>query len=292
LGPILFNIYMSDIEAIVRPFRIISYADDSYVVVSANSLDDLIQSTQITLNEHFSWLQEIGMTCNHLKTELIIFNEDDIEINVGGSSVRSGKTMKVLGVLIDNDLNWSPYVEKILSKSRSLLFAFRYLRRHLEIKDMKFIVNAHLISRLSYACAAWSHSLSYRHKIRIRSAYFSTLRIIVRDFDRKMSRRQLLETFELEEIDTIFFKRTSVFIFKVITQLNPTNLAGKFLSKSYMNARNPERLKLFDTSKRRIGKLCLTNAAKRFVDCWDFDWLLLTLQMFKNKLHLCPNISN
>lgn len=93
-----------------------------------------------------------------------------------------------------------------------------------------------------------------------------------------------MEIFELEEIDTIFFKRTSVFIFKIITRLEPTNLAGKFLSKSYVNARNPERLKLFDTSKKRIGKLCLTNAAKRFVDTWDFDWLLISLPMFKSKL--------
>jgi len=51
-----------------------------------------------------------------------------------------------------------------------------------------------------------------------------------------------------------------------------------------MNARNPDRLKLFDTSKRRMGKLCITNAAKRFIDNWDFDWLLISLQMFRNKL--------
>jgi len=46
---------------------------------------------------------------------------------------------------------------------------------------------------------------------------FQTPHSIVRDFDRKLSRRELLEIFELEEKDNIFFKGTSVFIFKILT---------------------------------------------------------------------------
>jgi len=43
-----------------------------------------------------------------------------------------------------------------------------------------------------------------------------------------------------ESLDTIFFKRMSFFIFKIVHYLNPTQLAGIFLSiKTYINDYKP-----------------------------------------------------
>jgi len=47
--------------------------------------------------------------------------------------------------------------------------------------------------------------------------------------------------------------RVSVFVFKIITELAPTNLAGTFLAKGYFNERNPGKLSFFDTGTRRVG---------------------------------------
>jgi len=42
------------------------------------------------------------------KTEMMIFDPLDISIGVDGEIIKSTMTMKVLGVLLDNQLNWEP----------------------------------------------------------------------------------------------------------------------------------------------------------------------------------------
>jgi len=58
------------------------------------------------------------------------------------------------------------------------------------------------------------------------------------------------------------------------------------MSKSYIDERRPERVEFFNTSNSKFGKLCITNAAKKIVDTWDFDWLYLSFQEFKSRLRV------
>jgi len=80
-----------------------------------------------------------------------------------------------------------------------------------------------------------------------------------------------------------------MFVFKVITDLVPTNLAGTFLSKGYFNERAPGHLSFFDFSSRRIGGACLTNSVGRIVSKWNFDWFFMTQDDFKSNLKLSFN---
>jgi len=88
----------------------------------------------------------------------------------------------------------------------------------------------------------------------------------------------------MEDIIMILDKRTSVFIFKIFTNLSPFNLIHKLMAKSYINERQPERVNFFNTSHSKFGKLCITNAAKKIVSTWKFDRLYPTLQEFKTRL--------
>jgi len=64
----------------------------------------------------------------------------------------------------------------------------------------------------------------YILKLWIRPAYFSTFRMIFKVFEHNLSSERLLESFGLEEIFNIFFKRTFAFIFRILTLQNPTHL--------------------------------------------------------------------
>jgi len=112
----------------------------------------------------------------------------------------------------------------------------------------------------------------------------SYLMFLIKGFDYKLNRPKLLEKSGLESLDTILFKRMSVFIFNVIRNLDPTRLACEFIIRSYVNERCPDRLTLFDLSHSRIGKKSITNHAKHVVDKWNFDWLTISSNSFKSKL--------
>jgi len=63
------------------------------------------------------------------------------------------------------------------------------------------------------------------------------------------NREHLLDKMGLEHIDSMLFKRTSMFVFKNFYTMSPRNLAGKLLNKSCINDRTPERLTMFEISK-------------------------------------------
>jgi len=115
LGSVLYNIYTSGIEDVVYPCKFVIYADNSYIIVSGKSSEELSRLLELTICNHFRYLESIGMICNLSKTELV-FGVDKLKIKIGDSWIRSSEYMKVLGVLLDNKLSWE-HVEKVLDQT-------------------------------------------------------------------------------------------------------------------------------------------------------------------------------
>jgi len=289
LGPVLFNIYMSELRAVIDPCKLVSYADDSYIVVSyivvsADSKEELEIVITGKLKEHFEWLRSIGMKCNMAKTELMVFGKDDLIVKCENSEIRSSESMKILGTTVDRDLEWEPHITKMLAKVRSMVFSLRHIRQHLSLEDTAKVIRAQIISRLTYWSPVWSSAINYKLKSKIRSVYYLIIRTALRDFNLKMNRGEMLQSIKLENIDDILFKQTSVFIFNIINNLSPTLLTSVVLSKSYFNERHPDRISFFDTSKSRLGRKCITNVIKNYTENWNFDWFGISKYEFKTKL--------
>jgi len=224
------------------------------------------------------------MVCNESKTEFMVINHEEINITVNGSMIESCNAMKVLGLTIDYNLGWETYINKVVSKLRSLSFALRYVRQHLSVQEMVPIINAHVISRIAYGAPVWQHNISFRQRAKLRSSYFRIIRLLLRDFNVRLSRSELLKRSGLLGLDTILYRRASVFIFNIIHQLEPTELATKLLSKGYYNDRSLGRLKFFDSSLTRSGRKCVTNAVSTMVEKWPDDWFFMSPNQFK--IHL------
>jgi len=62
-------------------------------------------------------------------------------------------------------------------------------------------------------------------------------------------------------------------------------LVGEQLSKSYFNERYPSRMRFYDKSKTKIGKVCVTNTAKSYSEKLKFDYSGVPIESFKKKLH-------
>jgi len=193
--------------------------------------------------------------------------------------------MKVLGIVVDSELNWNSQVDKMISRCRSYLYPLRYLRRHLSLNEIAIIIQAHVTSHLTYCSPVWYHGLNFKQREKIKSIYYKILRVLVRDFSFRLNRTGLLKKTNLEDIGVIYTKRSSVFLFKIIQTLEPTNLACFLLSKCYENERSLGKLSFFDTSQNRIGKKAFSNSARETVSKWRFDWMGMTIEAFKERLH-------
>jgi len=164
------------------------------------------------------------------------------------------------------------------------LYALRYLRKHLDLKDTIKIFQSHIVSILTYGSPVWSHRINYKTRERLKSFYYHTLRVLARDFNFTLNRVGLLKATLMEDINIILTKRVSMFLVKILKNLTPTTLAGILISKSYENERNLGQLTFFDCSNCKISKSAISNAAKTIVEKWRFDWVYLSVDEFKIRL--------
>lgn len=210
------------------------------------------------------------------------FFHQSIDLKVGDINIKSSETMKILGVIMNKSLTLIAHVEKIIQSCKKL--TLRYLQNSVSTEVLKDVVRAQVVSKISYISLAWSHRISFSLRVKLRSAYYKILRNVVRDLDFKLNRKSLLISTGQESIEVIFEKRTSQFLFKLITFISPSNLETTWLSECYFNERNSDRLSFFDTSWTRFSKACITNAAKRRTENWKFGWLSQIPAIFKHSL--------
>jgi len=285
LGPFLFNLYTSELSRIISPWQTIAYADDAYVIINDKDEKNLIENFKITMTKHEKWLKSIGMISNRSKTEALIFGGDNIkEIEIEGVKIEFKDTMKMLGIWVDKNLRWNTHVEKTISKCRSLGYAFRFLNKYLSRKEMRQMFLSHFVGRLTYGGPVWYLGTNFKQKQSIKSVYFKQIRIILRDFNRKLNRERLAGTLGVGNPDQLFFSLTSGFLFNILTSCFPTDLFESLLSRSYFNERNEGCMLFFRDSVSRTSWSNITTVAHEVAQKWNFSWINISKYVFKNKI--------
>ena len=115
----IISFYVRGLEEVLfhSDARIITFADDSYVILESDNIEDLKTKSEECLKDHDSYLRSLGMWTNKSKTEAIIFNNRyiDLELRLDDQVITTGKTMKVLGLISSQNLNWTAHIEKVES---------------------------------------------------------------------------------------------------------------------------------------------------------------------------------
>jgi len=104
LGPKMFTMYMSGLPGVLLSdsVNMVVYADDSYMISTADSRDELISLTELIMSKHVEWLRNVAMIVNATKTEMVYFMSDELlKITLDGSTITSSELMNVLGVTFD-----------------------------------------------------------------------------------------------------------------------------------------------------------------------------------------------
>ena len=123
LGPLLFNIFLSDLFLIVKDVNIASYADDNTLYDSCDTIEEVISSLQSSSKKLFQWLSDNQMKGNTEKCHLIMSTDQSVNFQLGGSLIERSDCEKMLGVKIDYKLNFDKHVKTLCSKANNKLRA-------------------------------------------------------------------------------------------------------------------------------------------------------------------------
>jgi len=272
LGPKIFNLYCADLIDSISEGHLVSYADDSYVIVSAKDEQQLVEKTKSVLKNHIKWLKDNGMVCNVSKTEVMVMNSSSlINLDIDGHQITSSNCMKVLGIVFDDALSWTTHVEKTTAKCARMLHGLKHIRRTLNLSQAKQVITSYFFSVLFYGCEVWYHKhLSFFLKQRVRSAHYRALRLV---FGKRLTR---------DEIDMISGRASpdewsnyalAKTVIQTVKAMMPCRLYVDLMSNSYSERRSPGRLFFHDDSARKIGRQVLKNRLSVLSRQIKFDWL-------------------
>jgi hypothetical protein len=152
IGPKLFSMYCGGLSRIICE-RVIWYADDSYVLLVGNDIEELKERASTTMKKHVEWFTTIGMVVNVDKTEAVIFSKSYVSpilLTVNGESFSTRDTMKVLGVTFDSKLKWDVHVNNVVKSAKSNIHGLCILRRNLSEKLYLKILTSQFFAKMYY----------------------------------------------------------------------------------------------------------------------------------------------
>ena len=192
LGPRLFTLYMGRLGEALGDAEVVGYADDTYVIVSGDSLEDILTKTGRISSSHVQYLESLGMVVNKSKTEIVIFNKapyQAIIVDFAGSSVTASTGMKALGVTLTHNLSWDTQIASAISKSQGKLSLLRKIQPVITMEQFLRIASSQIFSTLYYASTVWLNSTTTsRQTKRIESFHYWVLRVACRDFKARRQR--------------------------------------------------------------------------------------------------------
>ena len=159
LGPLFFLLFINDLAFIITLICKM-FADDTTLYESSEDLEFLIQSFKKKLEPFIDWCKFNKLDINWSKTFFMFVTNKHIkkkipkEIEINGVMVQVVESFKLLGVTIDNKLNFNKYSADIRTVINRKLFSIKklfYLATSVKIQFFKtFILPYFSLSLLIY----------------------------------------------------------------------------------------------------------------------------------------------
>ena len=120
LGPLLFILYINDIENVSDILYPILFADDTSLCHAHTCFNTLIEEINIEIQKNLDMFPYQQTFLKHQKVYFIIFtpkgktyNINSALIQVDGNKIKHVKFTKFLGIFIDEHLSWTTHIDNL-----------------------------------------------------------------------------------------------------------------------------------------------------------------------------------
>ena len=153
----MFLVYINDLNQALKLCKVHRFADDTNLIRFSKSVYRLNKYVNLDFKNLTYWLNANRISLNVKKTELVIFKhqrkklDSPIKIKLSRKRLYPSKSVKYLGIKIDENLNWKQHIHDIaikLNRANALLPIIRnYVNKH----SLRTIYFAIFDSHVNYA---------------------------------------------------------------------------------------------------------------------------------------------
>lgn len=164
LGPVLFNLYMSDLPSL-EDTTVSMFADDTALAVQNYDINEAAATLQTSLDRLSAWLDRWKLKLNPTKCQAKIFTlrrpRDPNNLIISGEEIQwnpPDSGIKYLGVYLDRKLTFGIHINRKLNECYTrlrILYPIMNRKSPLRIQCAVLLYQSVLRPILTYACPVW-----------------------------------------------------------------------------------------------------------------------------------------
>ena len=226
LGPLLFNIYLSDLFLFTYDSNIANYADDNSPYACNKDIESVISRIEEDSKILLKWVANNALKANPDKFHLLLSHPDEaISVNVDGYQITNSKREKLHGITIDTNLSFNEHVSGLCAKASQKLHALARVSKYMDTDKLRLIMKAFVNSQFGYCPLVWMfHSRSLNN--RINKIHERALRIVFKDKNATFS--ELLQRDGSVTIHERNIQALATEMFKVFNGISPSIIKDVF----------------------------------------------------------------
>ena len=158
LSPLLFLILMSDLNLHTKG-HLSNFADDTQLIVFEDTAEKAKETASTEANAIIRFFEGVKL-CNNADKAAIIYNSkgkhQDVEMEIGGETLKSKQSEKLLGVQISSSLDWSKHVDDLCFLLKQRLGIVARIKTKVRSEKIQLFSDAIFTSKIRYCMSVYT----------------------------------------------------------------------------------------------------------------------------------------
>ena len=273
LGPLLFLVFINDIDIVSDIISPICYADDTTLFSTLQKFNgpqikDIQESINDELKKYNIWFKANRLTLNVKKTKAMLFSapqktQVNINFQINGDNIEKVNNFNYLGIIIDSHLSWKDHVCHIATKINRVNGILSRLKHILPRNILMLIYQALINSHLNYGVLTWGFNLDRITKLQKRS-----IRIICGAKKYNAHTEPLFKNHNILKVEDIFILKNLLLYYRIENEMIPayfSNFINDFIYQHNHNTRRNQKY-ISPRFKKKMCTACVKHSMVRILN--------------------------
>ena len=253
LGPLIFLLFNNDLHRAIMYSNVILFADDTTLYITNHNISQIKKCLEHDLKLLQDWFHTNKLTLNLTKTQCMLFKAKkccpSITLNINNTLIEQHKHAKFLGLILDDELSWTPHINDRLNKIKRNKHMLVTGKNMLTSNTKKLIYYGHIHSHLCYCLIVWGGMCKKMDLNHLQKAQDNCIKLLdpKQTVDMNYSNNYILTLPQLIHLEEIKLG------YKITNKLLPTNLQS--LLDTDQNGYDLNKNHTYNTRKKRIPNL-------------------------------------
>ena len=242
LGPILFLIYINDLEKNIIHGESTNYADDTGLISSGKTVEEAQTNMTLCLQAALSWFKQNRLVANTSKSTLMPISTShntttvckDISLIINKDTLVSCTSTKLLGIFIDQNLNFNCHIKYLIKKISPKIGILHRLRQFLPPDVLNIVYKTTIQPIFDYCITVWGNSTKQNIKT-LQILQNCVARAVLGNFDFNSSVSLMIKQLKWSTVQNRYTYFTCIMVYKCLNGLAPDYLINlfKYISETH-----------------------------------------------------------